>query len=84
MEHGMKRLKDLLRQAEFQILLFLFGIFPFSWPILGVLENKHPLAVALYLFAGWAGFILLLFLVSRSTGENASEREEKEEESARC
>ena len=80
----MKRFRGLLKQTEFHILLFVFGFLPLSWPIMGILENKHPLAVPVYLFAVWAVLIFLLCLMSRSIGGDAAGSEEKEEKGDRC
>ncbi len=62
----MRKLKSLFGQGEFHILIFFFGLFSLSWPIVGVLERKHPAFVLVYLFFMWLSFIIILFLIGRS------------------
>jgi hypothetical protein len=62
----MGRLKVLLRQKDFHVLLFHVCLVLFGWPIVSFDSMERVRSMFVYLFAVWAVVILLLFLVSRS------------------
>ena len=62
----MDRLKALLRQPEFHVLLLFISFLLFVYPLLIVLNNGGTAIVLLSFFFPWAIIILMLFLVSRS------------------
>lgn len=68
----MKRFGNLLRQAEFHVLLFFIGFTLLNWPVLGIFRFSRPEALLAYVYVLWAIAILLLFLVSRIAKESAS------------
>ena len=74
----MKRLRNLLRQAEFQTLLFILGFALLNWPFLGIFRSKQPEALLVYLYLLWAIAVFLLFLVSR-TGDEPASRDNEEQ-----
>jgi hypothetical protein len=72
-----KRLRNLLRQAEFQALLFTLGFVLLNWPFLGIFRSLRPEVLLGYLYFLWAIGIFLLFLVSSIGNESASRDNEK-------
>jgi hypothetical protein len=62
----MGRLKVLLRQKDFHVLLFHVCLVLFGWPIVSFDSIERVQAMFVYLFVVWAVVILLLFLVARS------------------
>ena len=62
----MERFRELLKQTEFQVLLFFVYLFLFGWPLVTSAQVRHLELMFVYLFVAWAIAILLLFLVSRS------------------
>jgi hypothetical protein len=68
----MERLKNLLRQTEFRILLFFVSLILFSWPIVNFSDLKRLDIMFVYLFLAWGAVILLLFLVGRSLDDHGS------------
>lgn len=66
----MERLKGLLRQKEFHILLFFLSLFLFGWPVVEFSDVARLEAMFVYLFAAWSVVILLLYLVGRSLDES--------------
>lgn len=62
----MERFSSLLRQTEFQVLLFFVCLFLFGWPLATSADLKQLEWMFIYLFVAWAIVVLLLFLVSRS------------------
>ncbi len=75
----MERLKILLNQFEFHLLLFLAGLVLFTQPLLIMASNGSPDSVLLSLFLPWAAIIVLLFLASRSYRSRAAEHEESQD-----
>lgn len=74
----MERLKALLRQTEFHLLLFVLCMVLFGWPVV-TFSDMHRLEVMFaYLFAAWALVIFVLFLVSRSL-ESADESKKSDD-----
>lgn len=71
----MERLKNLLRQTEFRILLFFVSLILFSWPIVNFSDLKRLDIMFVYLFLAWAAVILLLFLVGKSLDDQRSSEE---------
>lgn len=69
----MERLRGLMRQTEFHVLLFFVCFFLFGWPLATIADLERLEMVFVYLFVTWAIVIVLLFLVSRSQdGEDES------------
>jgi len=68
----LKRLRILLRQSEFHVLLFVFGFILLNWPFLSIFRAKPPANFLVYLYVLWVIAILLLYLVSRIGRESAS------------
>lgn len=62
----MERLKSLLRQPEFRILLFFVSLVLFSWPVVNFSDLKRLDIMFVYLFLAWGAVILVLYLVGRS------------------
>jgi len=62
----MRRLRALLGQAEFQVVLFFLCIVLFGWPLISPSNGERVEVIFLYLFLSWSVVILLLFFVSRS------------------
>lgn len=79
----MRRLKHLLRQAEFHRLLFAMGLIVFSWPFAGSVAAPHPISVFLYLFVPWGVIIFLLFLISQSLAISPSPEPDDDQEKQR-
>jgi hypothetical protein len=73
----LKRLRNLLRQEEFQALLFILGFALLNWPFLGIFRFKRPEVLLIYLYFFWAVCIFLLCLVSRIGDESASRDDEQ-------
>ena len=61
----MERLKALLKQTEFHLLLFFVSLFLFGWPLATSADLKQLELTFFYIFVAWTIVILLLFLVSR-------------------
>jgi hypothetical protein len=66
-----KRIRNLLRHAEFHVLLFAFGFALLNWPFLGIFRLKRPEVLLIYIYVLWAIGIFLLFLLSRIGTESA-------------
>ncbi len=64
----MERLKALLRQTEFHLLLFVLCMVLFGWPVVTFPDIRRLEVMFVYLFVAWTIVIFLLFLVSRSLG----------------
>lgn len=62
----MDKLRALLRQTEFQALLFFVCLVLFSWPVVSFGDVERLEVMFVYLFTAWTVVIFLLFLVSRS------------------
>jgi hypothetical protein len=62
----MERLKALLRQTEFHLLLFVLCMVLFGWPVVTFSDMRRLEVMFVYLFVVWALVIVVLFLVSRS------------------
>jgi hypothetical protein len=75
----MERLRSLLRQREFHVLLFFLSAILVSWPFVTFSDVERLKVMFKYLFLTWGVIILLLFLVSRSLVDS-SDSEETEEE----
>jgi hypothetical protein len=77
----MKRVKQLLRQGEFQLFVAVLCVLVFSWPFFAQLAIQHPWQMFQYLFIPWGLVILLLLGMSVSyeagspEGELAGENE---------
>ena len=74
----MERLKALLRQTEFHLLLFVLCMVLFGWPVVTFPDMRRLELMFIYLFVAWAIVIFLLFLVSRSLGSGDESDEECE------
>ena len=72
----MSRLRDLLRQREFQISVFCLSLLLFSWPLVSEADLAHIDTTFLYLFGCWVIVIILQFLISRCVAPQR--REEKD------
>ena len=59
----MEKLRRLLREPGFPLLLVFGSLFLFGWPFLAVPETGSALASFIGLFATWGIFILILFLM---------------------
>lgn len=76
----MDKIKSTLRQPEFHIFLFCFGLLLFSYPLF-LMSNKAGAAeVLLFLFLPWATVILIMFLMSRSYAMPSADENEDQEE----
>ena len=74
----MKRLKALMKQTEFHIILFCLALILFIEPLLTMPQKDSAGAIVLSLFLPWGLTILLLFLTSRSYTEPlAQDREDQ-------
>ena len=62
----MKRLRTLLQQPEFSVVLFVIGLVLFIRPLLAMSVTARAQSVLLSIFLPWAFIIILLFLVSQS------------------
>ena len=62
----MERLKALLRQTEFHLLLSFVCLIVFGWPVVTFADMRRLEVMFVYLFVVWAIVIFVLFLVSRS------------------
>ncbi len=62
----MERLRALLRQTEFHVLLFFVCLFLFGWPLATSADLEQLELMFVYIFVAWTIVVLLLFLVSRS------------------
>lgn len=62
----MEKLRALLRQTEFQGLLFFTCLVLFGWPVVSFGDVERLEVMFVYLFVAWAIVIVLLFLVSRN------------------
>ncbi len=62
----MEKLRALLRQTEFQVLLVFVCLVLFGWPVVSFGDVERLEVMFLYLFTAWAIVILVLFLVCRS------------------
>ncbi len=47
-------------KRDIWVFLFMLGIFLFGWPLVTIFRDN----LASYLFAAWAGFILLIYLAT--------------------
>jgi len=65
----MQRLRDLLGEIEFSILLFVLCFFLFGWPFVSFSDVARLEFVFIYLFITWLVVILLLYLVGKSQAE---------------
>ncbi len=61
----MERLRHLLKQREFHMLLFCLSIVLVSWPLVSFSDVERLKAMFAYLFLVWGLIIVLLFAVSR-------------------
>ncbi len=68
----MERSARLLRQIEFQVLCFCFGLVLFNWPLLGMSWLERPQCAFIWLFLLWAILIFLLFLIGRAEVSNTA------------
>ncbi|HBN09400.1 MAG TPA: hypothetical protein DD435_12380 [Cyanobacteria bacterium UBA8530] len=68
----MDRLKKLAGQKAFHFGLFFLCLFLFNWPLLTVIPLDRQGLLFFYLFIASGFFIFLLFLSSRSAGEDES------------
>jgi hypothetical protein len=71
----MKRIRALLGQKDFHVLLFHICLVLFGWPVVSFHTLDRLQAMFIYLFLVWGSVILLLFLVSRSVGESDPSQE---------
>jgi hypothetical protein len=62
----MDRLRALMRQTEFHVLLFSICLFLFGWPLATIADLDRLEGMFVYLFVTWAIVIVLLFFVGRS------------------
>ena len=62
----MKRLKSLLKQTEFHILILCLSLILFSWPFLASSIMLLPERLFTYFFLVWGLIIFVLFLMSRN------------------
>lgn len=76
----MKRLKALMSQTEFHIILFCLALILFIQPLLTMPQKDSAGAIVLSVFLPWGLAIVLLFLTSRSYAEPlAQDREEQKD-----
>ncbi len=75
----MKRLRTLLGRSEFHILLFGLCLILFTRPLLVMFAVARPDPVMRSLYLPWAGIIILLFLVARSSTSVPADTSEMEE-----
>ncbi|MGE5707296.1 MAG: hypothetical protein ACM3YO_03105 [Bacteroidota bacterium] len=62
--------KNQFGQPGFQVWLFLLCLLLFNWPILSIIPPARQDWLYGYLFSVWGMIIFLLFLVSRSLGDD--------------
>jgi fucose 4-O-acetylase-like acetyltransferase len=72
----MEKLKHVLRQTEFHLLVFLFGFLAVNWPFLGVFQHRSPGIILPYFFFIWTILIIALFLISRGIKARPSQNKE--------
>ncbi|MEW6349451.1 MAG: hypothetical protein AB1646_10355 [Thermodesulfobacteriota bacterium] len=65
----MERLRNLLRQREFHVLLFCLAIVLVSWPLVSFSDLDRLKAMFAYLFLVWGLIIMLLLAVSRGLND---------------
>jgi hypothetical protein len=73
----MNRLRNLLRQEEFHVVLFLFGFILLSGPFLGILSLRSPEAALSDIYLIWILLVSILFLISRSYSDTTRGQREK-------
>jgi len=72
-----KKIRFILKQPEFPLLLFFFSLFLFVAPFQRNVD-KAGLGVTLtYFFLAWGGIILVLFLMSRELSEKPDHRDDE-------
>lgn len=71
----MTRLTRLIRQKQFHLFIFCLQVLLIEWPILSVSAARGLRSVFVYLFTIWAFFILILFLLHKSSLDEASEKD---------
>lgn len=62
----MQRLRALMGETEFHVLLFFLCIVLFGWPFVSFSDIARLEVMFVYLFIAWTVVIGLLFLVGRS------------------
>lgn len=73
----MEKLKYVLRQTEFHLLVFLFGFLAVNWPFLGVFQHRSPGIILPYFFFIWTILIIALLLISRGIKADSSQDNEE-------
>ena len=61
----MDRIRRLLQEPSFHVLLVFLFLLIFGWPFMTVTESGSPKASFMGLFAAWGAFIVVLFFISR-------------------
>ena len=62
----MEKIKRVICEKEFHLLLFVLFFISFSWPYLAMPELKHPGLLFYFMFLPWAVLIVILFVLSKS------------------
>ncbi|MBU0910307.1 MAG: hypothetical protein KKA54_12240 [Proteobacteria bacterium] len=73
----MKKIRFILRQPEFPLLLFFFSLFLFVTPFQRNSDKTGLEASFIYLFLAWGGICLLLFFMSREQAGKPNKSEGK-------
>lgn len=74
----MEKIRALLRQTEFQVLLFFVCLILFGWPVVSFSDAERLVVMFVFLFTAWTIVILLVCLMSRCQESGAqSEKEDK-------
>jgi hypothetical protein len=71
----MRRIRLLMGQRDFHVLLFHVCLVLFGWPVVSFQTLERLQAMFIYLFLVWGAVIFLLFLVSRSVDTEDPSRE---------
>lgn len=69
----MKKIRDILSQSEFHLLLFFIGFLLLNWPITSGFQHLHPVALLVFLFLVWLVLIALLVLICRGIRQKLRE-----------
>jgi len=71
------KLRFILRQPEFPLLLFFFSLFLFVAPFQRNADKTGMGATFIYFFLAWGGIILVLFLMSRELSGEPDKNEDE-------
>ena len=75
----MKRLKNLLKKPEANILLFVLAFLLLGWPFLTPFGQGYGEAIFVYLFFIWGIIIFGLYLINRSLRDEDPQKDEAAE-----